>query len=81
MAIRLASNCNNCENISGGSICAVHEVKVNQGYTCDSFEMGTALQNDRDCLNCIRYETDHCSNPQKAAKEMLCSHWAPQNAA
>lgn len=81
MAIRLANNCNNCTNMANGSVCNVHGVKVSENYTCDAFEMKANLQDDRDCLNCIRYEGDNCANPEKAAKGMMCLSWAPQNAA
>ena len=81
MAIRLANNCNHCKNISEEGICNIHSVKVSQSYTCDSFEMKTHLQDERDCLTCTRYEADDCANPQKAAVGMLCSQWAPKNAA
>ena len=39
MVIRLANNCSNCGNISEGSVCGIHDVKVNQNYTCDAFTM------------------------------------------
>lgn len=80
MSIRLANNCINCENLVEGSVCKVHGVKVSHSYTCDTFEMKAALKDDRNCVTCVRYETSDCANPQKAAPDMLCSHWAPQNA-
>ena len=79
--IRLANSCNNCENILETGRCTVHGVKVSHSYTCDAFDMKASLQDDRNCLTCIRYETDNCANPQKAAPGMLCSHWAPKNVA
>ncbi|EPR67648.1 hypothetical protein ADICYQ_3288 [Cyclobacterium qasimii M12-11B] len=42
--------------------------------------MKAALKDNRNCDSCLRYETDDCANPQKAAPGMLCSHWAPQSA-
>ena len=81
MAIRLANSCNNCQNLSGSSPCNVHGVKVSQSYTCDSFEMKEDLRDERDCLTCTRYETENCTNPQKASEGMLCLDWAPKNAA
>lgn len=80
MSIRLANNCNNCENLMEGSVCKVHGVKVSNSYTCDSFDMKAALKDDRNCVTCVRYETSDCANPAKAAPGMLCSHWAPQYA-
>ena len=81
MVIRLANNCSNCGNISEGSVCGIHDVKVNQNYTCDAFTMKASLRDDRNCVTCLRYKTDSCANPQKAAAGMLCSQWAPKNAA
>ncbi|MDO6439115.1 hypothetical protein Q4534_16965 [Cyclobacterium sp. 1_MG-2023] len=80
MSIRLASNCSNCENLSSNGVCKVHGVKVNDSYTCDTFQMKAALKDNRNCDSCLKYETSDCANPQKAAPGMLCSHWAPQNA-
>ena len=79
--IRLANSCINCGNILKGSLCSVHGVKVNENYTCDTFSMKDSLRDDRNCTTCLRYETDNCANPQKAAAGMLCSQWAPEKAA
>lgn len=78
MAIRLAHNCVNCDNLGEGNVCDVHKVMVNTHYTCDSFEMKAALKNDRNCGSCVRYEESDCANPAKAAPGMLCGAWAPQ---
>ncbi|KAA1245182.1 hypothetical protein [Aquimarina sp. RZ0] len=80
MAIRLGNSCENCENLMTNNTCKVHGVKVSSSYTCDSFEMKAVLKDDRNCVTCLRYETNECANPQKAAPGMLCSQWAPQNA-
>lgn len=80
MSIRLGNSCNNCENLTDAMMCKVHLVKVNNSYTCDSFEMKAVLKNDPNCTTCARYQGPTCANPQKAAPDMLCSHWAPQNA-
>ena len=80
MSIRIGNSCINCENLAANEMCKVHGVKVATSYTCDSFDMKMALKNDPDCSTCSRYETETCANPKKAAPEMLCSHWAPQNA-
>lgn len=77
MAIRMGNSCVNCENLTSGNICSVHDVKVKERYTCDSFDMKADLKNDRSCLSCARYEEPSCPNPEKAAADMLCSHWAP----
>ncbi|WP_025741767.1 hypothetical protein [Aquimarina pacifica] len=78
MAIRLGNGCSNCANLKDNNLCGIHGVKVTSSYTCDSFEMKAVLKDDRNCETCLRYETSDCSNPQKAAPHMLCSHWAPQ---
>ncbi|MEM7086078.1 MAG: hypothetical protein AAF489_07840 [Bacteroidota bacterium] len=80
MAIRLGNSCDNCENLLEHNQCNVHGVNVSSGYTCDSFEMKTSLKNDSNCTTCFRFEGPSCANPKKAAPNMLCSHWAPQNA-
>ena len=80
MSIRLGNNCTNCENLSENMMCKVHNVKVSNSYTCDSFEMKAALKDDPNCLTCSRYESPSCANPKKAAPGMMCSHWAPQHA-
>lgn len=81
MSIRLGNSCENCSNLAAGKICEIHEVKVSSGYTCDSFNMKAALKDDPNCTTCSRYQGPTCAHPQKAAPGMLCSHWAPQNAA
>jgi hypothetical protein len=80
MSIRIGNSCVNCENLSANEICKVHGVIVSTSYTCDSFEMKAALKNNPNCITCDRYESESCANPEKAAQDMLCSHWAPQNA-
>ena len=80
MAIRLAHNCINCENLIVGGVCAIHKVMVNTHYTCDSFEMKSSVKNDRNCVTCARYENSDCANPDKAAPGMLCASWAPRQA-
>tara|TARA_B110000037_G_scaffold186635_1_gene216723 strand:- start:3912 stop:4046 length:135 start_codon:yes stop_codon:yes gene_type:complete len=42
--------------------------------------MKATLKNNPNCITCDRYESESCANPEKAAQDMLCSHWAPQNA-
>ncbi|MFS4418494.1 hypothetical protein [Maribacter sp. 2307ULW6-5] len=81
MSIRLANNCKHCENLMEGGKCKVHGVQVSNSYVCDSFEMKSALKDDRNCTSCVRYETSDCANPEKAAPGMLCTQWAPQTAA
>lgn len=78
MAIRLANNCENCENLDSKNVCKKHGVIVNNRYTCDHFEMKASLLDDRNCITCMRYETTNCANPTKAAPGMLCASWAPQ---
>jgi hypothetical protein len=78
MSIRIGNSCVNCDNLAENEMCKVHGVKVSNSYTCDSFEMKTALKNDPNCVTCARYEESSCANPQKAAPGMLCSQWAPQ---
>jgi len=80
MSIRLGNSCVNCQEIAEGQFCNTHQVKVNDHYTCDSFEMKIALKNDPNCDTCSRFKGASCANPQKAASGMLCSHWAPMNA-
>ncbi|MEM1135814.1 MAG: hypothetical protein AAGI07_08230 [Bacteroidota bacterium] len=78
MSIRLGNNCENCENLTNGNMCKVHNVKVGSHYTCDSFDMKDNLMNERNCTTCLRFEREDCANPTKAAPGMLCSVWAPQ---
>ena len=78
MAIRLAHNCSNCDNLMEGNLWAKHKVIVNTHYTCDSFEMKAALKDERNCVTCARYENTDCANPDKAAPGMLCASWAPE---
>lgn len=80
MSIRISNSCSNCENLHTDKTCKIHQVKVTTSYTCDSFEMKNTIKNDPSCLTCVRYEQTNCANPKKAAPQMLCSHWAPQNA-
>ena len=81
MAIRLANNCNNCENMRSDGMCTVHGVKVGPNYACDVFTMKASLRDERNCLTCVHHETDDCANPEKAAPGMLCSQWGPQKVA
>ena len=78
MAIRLAHNCTNCDNLMDANLCAKHKVLVSDHYTCDSFEMKGKLKDERNCVTCLRYEESDCANPSKAAPGMLCATWAPQ---
>ena len=77
MSIRLGNSCTNCDNFQN-NFCTKHETAVNVQHTCDSFDMKAAIKNEKNCLNCARYESPTCANPQKAAPAMLYSHWAPQ---
>ncbi len=78
MAIKLAHNCINCEQLQDGNFCKKHKVTVGEQYTCDSFNMKAAILDERNCLTCARYEETSCANPEKAAPAMLCASWAPQ---
>lgn len=78
MAIKLAHNCINCDQLKDDNYCNKHQVNVNSAYTCDSFEMKAALKDDRNCVTCKRYEESDCANPKTAAPGMLCASWAPQ---
>lgn len=78
MAIRLAHNCSNCDQLKEGNFCTKHNVHVNTHYTCDSFEMKASLKDERNCVTCSRYEKSDCANPEKSAPGMLCASWAPQ---
>ncbi|MEM6515211.1 MAG: hypothetical protein AAF688_03430 [Bacteroidota bacterium] len=80
MSIRIGNSCINCENLGSNDLCGVHGVRVSKNYTCDSFTMQASLKNDPNCASCVRFETDNCANPSKAAPGMLCSSWAPENA-
>ncbi|MFT5892126.1 MAG: hypothetical protein ACI9Y7_002235, partial [Dokdonia sp.] len=55
MAIRLAHNCSNCDQLKEGNLCAKHNVQVSTHYTCDSFEMKALLKDERNCVTCSRY--------------------------
>jgi len=77
MSIRLGNSCVNCERFKN-NFCAKHETSVGEQHTCDSFKMKAAIKNEPNCLNCGRYQSPTCANPQKAAPGMLCNHWAPQ---
>ncbi len=81
MAIRMGNNCVNCKNANDAMQCKIHEVKVSANYTCDQFDMKAEIQNERNCLTCLRFEGPTCAHPQKAAEGMLCSSWAPDTAA
>lgn len=77
MAITLAHNCANCDQLKNGNFCKKHEVHVSAQYTCDSFEMKASLKDERSCTSCSRFENTDCANPSKAAPSMLCGSWAP----
>ncbi|MEL6133526.1 MAG: hypothetical protein AAFR59_09210 [Bacteroidota bacterium] len=77
MAIRLSSTCTNCTSMSADTTCKVHHVSVNANYTCDHFALKAELDNDRQCLTCVRHETEACAHPEAAAEGMLCKSWAP----
>ncbi|AEE20931.1 hypothetical protein JM84_1734 [Dokdonia sp. Hel_I_63] len=81
MAIKLAHNCSNCNQLRDGNFCKKHEVHVGAQYTCDSFDMKAALKDDRNCVTCTRYQESDCANPTQAAPGMLCASWAPQGEA
>ena len=76
MSIRLGNSCVNCEKFANNH-CQQHEVSVMAQHTCDSFSMKAEIKNEKNCLNCSRYEGPTCANPQQAAPGMLCNHWAP----
>lgn len=78
MPIRISSSCTNCEALSAGSHCQVHDVQVNEHYTCDQFSLKAQLSAQRQCKNCARFKTQSCAHPNKAAEGMLCASWAPQ---
>lgn len=78
MPIRLASNCGHCAALSPANHCKVHDIKVNENYTCDRFSMVPNLNTARECSNCARFKTETCAHPSKAAEGMLCASWAPQ---
>lgn len=77
MAIRLVNGCVNCANLSTGNTCTVHQTKVEERYTCDSFDMCSSLENELDCLECSRHNTTSCPHPSKAGEDMLCTKFAP----
>ena len=77
MAIRLSSNCTNCAELAADTTCNVHQVKVSENYTCDSFTIKSDLEEDRQCTTCSRHNTSTCAHPDKAAEGMLCVSWAP----
>ncbi|MEO1808743.1 MAG: hypothetical protein AAFU33_28320 [Bacteroidota bacterium] len=76
MAIRLSSTCTNCTQMSA-EMCELHKVSVNANYTCDHFTLKADLDNDRQCLNCVRHKAESCAHPEAAAEGMLCKSWAP----
>ena len=80
MSIRIGNSCSNCENLQQNSVCKIHMVTVNPAYTCNSFNMKTAIKNDPSCISCVRLESSSCAHPKKAAPEMLCAQWAPHSA-
>ena len=78
MPIRIASNCSHCESLQSSNICGIHKIKVNENYTCDRFSLTPSLNQERQCGNCARHQTDSCAHPEKAAEGMMCASWAPQ---
>lgn len=78
MAIRLVNGCINCQNLAANNICKIHEAKVENIHTCDSFDMRVSLKKEVTCLSCTKYFTSKCPNQAKAAPEMLCNEWAPK---
>jgi hypothetical protein len=78
MPIRLATNCGHCSALAPSNHCKVHDIKVNEQYTCDRFSMMPKFDAARHCSNCSRFKTDSCAHPNKAAEGMLCASWAPQ---
>lgn len=81
MAIRLAHNCAHCDHLMSDDMCKKHGVEVDANYTCDQFSMKAEFSDHRDCTTCVRFETDDCENPTKAAAGMMCSAWAPKDVA
>lgn len=77
MAIRLATNCSNCAELSDVT-CNVHKVEVDAHYTCDSFSKNLKEFFSRKCANCSRFQQESCAQPKSAAPEMLCTEWAPE---
>ncbi len=75
--IRLSTNCTNCAEMAHDAFCRVHEVKVSENYTCDSFSPTSRFNTQRQCTSCARYQSDSCAHPDKASEGMLCSSWAP----
>lgn len=78
MAIRLATNCGHSAALSASNHCKVHDIRVNEHYTCDRFSMMPNLSASGDSSNCARYKGETCAHPGKAAEGMLCTGWAPQ---
>ena len=77
MSIRIGNSCSNCNSLTANQNCEVHEVKVNAGYTCDTFNLRSDLKNDANCSNCSRFKQNSCAHPHKASSGMLCPQWAP----
>lgn len=78
MSIRLVNGCVNCQNLTTDNICKIHEAKVENIYTCDSFNMRVSLKSEVTCISCIKYFSNKCPNQAKAAPDMLCNAWAPK---
>ena len=78
MPIRLSQSCTHCQALTSSSVCSVHEIKVNENYTCDQFSIRPQLATSRHCGSCARYKGESCAHPAKAAEGMLCASWAPQ---
>lgn len=78
MSIRLVNGCVNCKNLTQDSTCKIHETKVKEIHTCDSFDMRVSLKDEIDCATCIKFNKPSCPNQLHAAKGMLCNEWAPE---
>lgn len=77
MSIRLTSGCVNCQNLTEERNCAIHNVKVEERFTCDSFDMRPSLFDEVDCTSCSRMNDSSCAHPAKASAGMMCSKYAP----
>ena len=41
--LKISNSCSNCDNLIEDSHCKVHNLHVSDKYTCDSFDIGSAL--------------------------------------
>lgn len=76
-AIRIASNCTNCSELSNTSVCGIHHVAVSEKYTCESFNLRKSMDFQRQCNNCFHQGKSSCVYPGKQTAGMLCDHWSP----